>query len=204
MHVFTIYPILCKCLHILYWINKSLNSVLFKYEQWIISFSLEGINTQFIYDKLSIFQKLRLSTLMIPMSKLFKRNYQVMSSQGKTHKSCTVQKNCFSVMYMYLFLYIIGVWWSLICIKGTMIVQKLKALIQRLYKLDSEIKLSYISKKVSFRLFVQNGEITSSKSKNIFRKIMHTVVVHVPEYLVYIIICTCMYVLINTFFWCLI
>ena len=68
-----------------------------------------------------------------------------------------------------------------------MIVQKLKALIQRLYKLDSEIKLSYISKKVSFLLFVQNGEITSSKSKNIFRKIMHTVVVHVPEYMVYII-----------------
>nr|XP_022332056.1 tubulin-specific chaperone E-like [Crassostrea virginica] len=31
---------------------------------------------------------------------------------------------------------------------GTMIVQKLKALIQRLYKLDSEIKLSYISKKM--------------------------------------------------------
>lgn len=94
MHVFTIYPILCKCLRILYWINKSLNSVLFKYEQCIISFSLEGINTQFIYDKLSIFQKLRLSTLMIPMSKLFKRNYQVMSSQGKTHKSCTVLVLC--------------------------------------------------------------------------------------------------------------
>lgn len=31
---------------------------------------------------------------------------------------------------------------------GTMIVQKLKALIQRLYKADSEIKLSYVSKKM--------------------------------------------------------
>lgn len=33
---------------------------------------------------------------------------------------------------------------------GTMIVQKLKALIQRLYKADSEIKLSYVSKKASY------------------------------------------------------
>lgn len=33
---------------------------------------------------------------------------------------------------------------------GTMTVQKLKALIQRLYKADSEIKLSYVSKKASY------------------------------------------------------
>lgn len=37
----------------------------------------------------------------------------------------------------------------LLHVLGTMTVQKLKALIQRLYKADSEIKLSYVSKKAS-------------------------------------------------------
>lgn len=47
----------------------------------------------------------------------------------------------------YIFL---NIYACILHVSGTMTVQKLKALIQRLYKADSEIKLSYVSKKASY------------------------------------------------------
>lgn len=75
------------------------------------------------------------------------------------------QRYCIYTLYLFsrnlscLYGYWIFWWISYVslniyeCIRhvlGTMTVQKLKALIQRLYKADSEIKLSYVSKKASY------------------------------------------------------
>lgn len=60
---------------------------------------------------------------------------------------------CIGLEFFDIFLsHIIYEYWYMhmvLHVLGTMTVQKLKALIQRLYKADSEIKLSYVSKKAS-------------------------------------------------------
>lgn len=103
---------------------------------------------------------------MIRTSNLYRRNCQVFILQ-KSNDNVTI--NSTTLLHLYIvpflqkfimfvwilnfltnFIYFLNIYACILHVLGTMIVQKLKALIQRLYKADSEIKLSYVSKKASY------------------------------------------------------